>query len=144
MSVSIRGLYTFKSIEYVVEKLKRSVGFKGRSYLLRHLAKKLLKECGDPDLVEFLMGHRGGVSKRYDSGHFLAPFEIEQYKRTFLKASKVMQIYHAPETLSDADEIVKFAESKGVDAETLRKMYALFNTSKMSIAQLLEILDEIG
>jgi len=93
--------YSKQNVDRIIDKLFKKVGFRGRNYLLRHMANKFLKcAVDDSDLKEWLMGHKGRIASIYDhEGHTLADWEIQQYKNAI--DEKELLVYGLTKTQED-------------------------------------------
>jgi hypothetical protein len=140
-------VYSKPNVDRIIDKLFRAVGFRGRNYLLRHMANKFLKRAvDDPDLKEWLMGHKGKIAAIYDhEGHTLAHWEIENYKAQINE--KQLLVYGLTKTQEDIinakietiKAIIKdFNES---EIEQLKRELAL---GKLTFQQFNEKLNQIA
>ena len=71
------------NINRKVKKIYAKIGFKGRPYLLRTFADRILdKTIGDEDLKEFMMGHKGKISAIYQFKQ-LTKDDIAEYTKHY-------------------------------------------------------------
>lgn len=114
-------VYSRANVYRIIRKLFRKANFKGRTYLLRHLANKLLKRAyQDYDLCEWLMGHKGAISAIYEHEHGLAEWEIEDYMSRMNE--RVLLIYGTAKSKEEIKiETIKTL-IKSLDASTLERL----------------------
>lgn len=125
-----------KSVDDIVDKLFEVVGFKGRNYLLRHFANKLLKSAHeDKDFKEWCMGHSGDISDVYDHEHGLNEEEIAEYNAS-IDMSKLRVYGATSDEMKDARLMVNVAKKLSYsNMEELDKIVKLLEVGKMTFEQ---------
>jgi len=130
---------TESNIHHKVIKIYSKIGFKGRPYLLRTFADRILdKTIADEDLKEFMMGHKGKVSAIYQFKQ-LTKSDIEDYTTQYqateqLVNEKVFGII-AKERLGQAEQIKRFAVTLGVNEAKAQEIFELLQKGKMSLTE---------
>jgi hypothetical protein len=127
---------TERNVYRIIKKLFRKTHFKGRPYLLRHLANKLLKRAyQDYDLTEWLMGHKGKISAIYHHEHGLAEWEINEYMNKMNESE--LTIYETAKSEDVKIETIKTL-IKSLDASTLEKLKRELALGNMTFEQFKE------
>jgi integrase len=129
-----------RNVYRIMRKLFKKTHFKGRPYLLRHLANKLLKRAYDDyDLTEWLMGHKGKISAIYDHEHGLAEWEIKDYMAKMNES--VLTIYGTPKTEEEIALKTIKTLIKSLDASTLERLKRELALGNVTFEQFKQHLD---
>jgi hypothetical protein len=131
------------AVYWKVKEFYRKIGFKGRPYLLRSYADRILdritREFNEEDLKEFLMGHKGKLSAIYQ---FKAISEEEErdYRKMYVEACDSWINEHifgmaTKETISRAEMLVKFATQLGVSESETTTLLEAFKNAKIDMKQ---------
>jgi len=131
------------SIYFKVKQAYRRVGFKGRPYLLRSYADRILeritREYNEEDLKEFLMGHKGKVSAIYQIKGLTE--EDEKLYRDMHSAVCDKWINenifgtHMKEDINKAEMLIRFAKQLGANGIDMAQILEAFKESKIDINQ---------
>jgi len=131
------------SIYFKAKQAYRKVRFKGRPYLLRSYADKILeritRQYNEEDLKEFLMGHKGRVSAIYQIKGLTE--EDEKLYRDMYRAAcdswldENIFATHRKEDTNKAEMLVRFAKQLGVNSTDAFQAFEGLQQWKVDVRQ---------
>lgn len=140
----ISDSHNVDSVHYKVKRRAlRKIGFKGRPYLLRKFADRVLERItyrfNDEDFKEFLMGHKGEISAIYQMAGLVEEDEAK-YREMYVKVCDSFineRIFGtvAKEQKTVVQALGAFAAQQGVDLEKIEAVMKTLESGKMTFEQ---------
>ena len=139
----ISEAHNIDAVYFKVKQVYRKIGFKGRPYLLRSYADRILeritREYNEEDLKEFLMGHKGKVSAIYQIKGLTEVDEM-LYRDMYVAVcdkwinENIFATYRK-EDMNKAEMLIRFAKQLGVNTIDIAQILETFKDSKTDMNQ---------